>query len=238
MPQQLPLALWPDSFTLDNFYVGDNVQALAWINEMVVSDKQRCIYLYGQHGVGLSHLLYAACHAVQQKQGTAVYLPLSKLGLSPQMLEGLENLDLICWDDLETIAGNRPWEEALFHCYNRVQSSGSRLLIAAHAPPAQIAWALPDLGSRLAAGVVFAIKSLSDEQKIRALHQRAVERGLELTEEVGRYLLQHSRREMRVLFDVLDKLDLASLSAQRRLTVPLLKEVLGSLQFPSLSKGG
>lgn len=224
---QLPLALrWPDLATLDNFFIGDNAQAIAHILQMTQGQGERCIYLYGRSGVGLSHLLYAACHEVQRLQHTAAYIPLQKTHLSPQLVEGMEQLALLCWDDIDAIAGQRAWEEALFHCYNRAQTSGSRLLIAAHAPPTQIAWSLPDLGSRLAASVTLALKPLQDEQKVQALQQRAKNRGMELSHEVGNYLLTHGPRDMHALFATLETLDQVSLSTQRRLTIPLVKSVL------------
>lgn len=228
MTLQLPLLLsWPEHATLDNFYTAEeNLAPLAYLREMTQgNNRERCIYLHGTSGVGLSHLLYATCHAVQQQGQTAVYLPLKKL-MSPAVLDGMENLSLICWDDVASIAGDRVWEEALFHCYNRAQMAGTRLLIASHIPPAQISWALPDLGSRLASSIVFAIQPLSDSQKIRTLQERAKKRGFDLSDKVGRYLLNHCSRDMHTLFATLEKLDHFSLAEQRYLTVPFVRKVL------------
>jgi len=229
MTLQLPLALtWPDSATFDNFYPEGNAQVLACLEEMTQSKSQKCVYLQGSNGVGLSHLLYAACHAMQQQGGTAAYLSFKNPQLAPQMLEGMENLSLLCWDDIECVAGKREWEEALFHCYNRAQTTGTLLLMAAHAPPAQIAWGLADLKSRLTASTVLTVQALSDAQKISALQYRAKRRGLGLPDEVGNYLLKHYPRDMHALFEALERLDQGSLAAQRRLTVPFIKQVLKS----------
>lgn len=227
MTLQLPLPLhWPDQATFDNFYVGDNAVALNAVQQLVSSKAAfSCVYIHGAQGAGLSHVLYAACHAAHQVGSTASYLPLQKTP-SPQLLEGLEQLSLVCWDDVDAVAGQRAWEEALFHSYNRMQATGTRLLVAAHAPPGQIAWSLPDLGSRLAASTVFAIKPLSDEDKLAALQQRAKRRGLELADEVGLYLLHHGPRDTHALFASLEKLDQFSLATQRRLTIPFVKQVL------------
>lgn len=227
MVMQLPLCLaWPDSATFDNFCQGNNAAVLACLQEMVQGSGEKYIYLHGASGVGLSHLLYATSHAAQEHGKTAAYLPLKKRVLSPLALEGMENLSLLCWDDIEAVAGDREWEEALFHCYNRVQMAGTCLLIAGHAPPTQIAWSLPDLGSRLAGGVVFTVQPLSDTQKIQTLQNRAKRRGFDLSDDVGNYLLRHCRRDMHALFGALEKLDHFSLSKQRRLTIPFVKQVL------------
>lgn len=228
MALQLPLSLtWPDQTTFENFYSENNAPVLAYLREMVQGKGEKNIYLHGSGGVGLSHLLYAACRVTQERSLAAAYLPLSRANLSPQVLEGMENLSLLCCDDLEFIAGNKEWEEALFHCYNRAQTSGTCLLMAGHIPPTQIAWGLPDLGSRLAAGVVFAVQPLSDSQKIQALQYRAQKRGFDLPDETGNYLLSHCSRDMHALFTILEKLDHLSMAMQRRLTIPFVKQVLG-----------
>lgn len=228
MVLQLPLALvWPDSATFDNFYSEDNAEVLSCVQKMLQDNGARVVYVHGDNGVGLSHLLYAACHAAQQAGINAAYLSFKNANLLPEILEGMENMSLLCWDDLEYVIGKREWEEALFHCYNRAQTTGTRLLIAAHASPAQLQCVLPDLKSRLSASTIFAIHPLSDHQKIRALQYRAKLRGLELSDDVGGYLLKHYPRDMHVLFEMLDKLDHFSLAAQRRLTIPFVKEVLG-----------
>lgn len=232
MQLTLPLQ-WPDSATFANFYGGDNLQAVTYLQQVTqisavdsLYTSWTPVYLYGHEAVGLSHLLQASCHAVNQQGFTAAYLPVSKPELSPFILSGMENLTLVCIDDIESVVGDRNWEEALFHCYNRMQQNTVRLIIASHKPPAQLQWRLADLKSRLTACVVFQIKPLTDEQKILALQQRANARGFVLTYGVASYLLHHYSRTPHGLFRALEQLDQASLRAQRRLTIPFIKKVL------------
>ena len=81
--------------------------------------------------------------------------------------------------------------------------------------------------SRLSLALVFQLQQLSDEDKLRALQLRASRRGLNLPDDVGRFILTRGARSMSALFDLLDRLDQASLQAQRKLTIPFLKEILG-----------
>ena len=92
--------------------------------------------------------------------------------------------------------------------------------------PAELGLGLPDLATRLAWGLVLHVAELKDEEKINALRLRAQQRGFELPLEVGRYLLQRSPRNMVALFDLLDHLDQASLAAQRKLTIPFVRELI------------
>lgn len=124
-------------------------------------------------------------------------------------------------------AGDELWEMAIFDLYNRILESGkTRLLITGDRPPRQLNLGLPDLASRLDWGQIYKLQPLSDEDKLQALQLRARLRGFELPEDVGRFLLKRLDREMRTLFMTLDQLDRASITAQRKLTIPFVKEIL------------
>jgi DnaA family protein len=231
MNRQLTLNVrLPDDATFANFHITNNEPAVSYLEQFVRGNyTERLVYLWGATGVGRSHLLHACCHIAIAQQRPAAFLPLlENATLSPALLEGLENFSLLCVDDIQMIAGNRAWEEALFHLYNRTSNKNTRWVVVADAPPRQLHFALPDLQSRLAAAVIFRIHSLPDEQKSAALRQRAQLRGLTVNEEVSQFLLTHYSRDMGTLFSALDKLDLASLATQRKLTVPFVKTVLGN----------
>lgn len=114
-----------------------------------------------------------------------------------------------------------------FDLYNRILESGkTRLLITGDRPPRQLNLGLADLASRLDWGQIYKLQPLSDEDKLQALQLRARLRGFELPEDVGRFLLKRLDREMRTLFMTLDQLDRASITAQRKLTIPFVKDIL------------
>ena len=219
-----------DTATFTNFYAGNNQALLFALQAMMSESGEAFIYCWGGAGVGRSHLLQASCHALSEQGKTAVYLPLSRFSeFSPEILQGLEALFLVCLDDVESVLGNEQWELALFNFYNRARDQNTRLLISANKPPQQLNCHLPDLASRLAAGVVFQVLALTDEQKLAALQLRAKLRGFILTDPVGKFLLHHQPRDFPSLFTLLEKLDQASLIEQKKLTIPFLKSVLDSI---------
>jgi DnaA family protein len=221
---QIPLRIGlRDSATFDNFLPGENRQALATLRR----GDEPFVYLWGGEGSGKSHLLQAACHQVSQGGGQALYLSLrDQAQLAPPMLEGLEQMALLALDDLEHIAAHSGWETALFHLYNRCRDSGCRLVAAASQTPANLGVALPDLVSRLSWGPVFQLHVLSDDDKAEALRRRAALRGMSLTAEVADYLLRHAPRGMGGLFELLERLDEASLAEQRQLTIPFVRKFI------------
>lgn len=231
-PIQLPLGVrLRDDATFANYYPGANAAALGYVERLCEADAgwtESLIYLWGGEGVGRSHLLQAACLRFEQRGESAVYLPLAEVvEYGPALLDNLEQCELVCLDDLDAVAGRSDWEEALFHLFNRLRDSGRRLLLAASTSPRELPVQLADLQSRLTLALVFQLQSLSDEDKLRALQLRASRRGLHLSDDVGRFILTRGERSMSALFDLLERLDQASLQAQRKLTIPFLKETLG-----------
>ncbi|PAU87826.1 DnaA regulatory inactivator Hda [Pseudomonas sp. WN033] len=231
-PVQLPLGIkLRDEATFASYYAGPNAGVVAAL-QMLADPQQElaepCVYLWGAEGSGRSHLLQAACHRAAEAGALAMYLPLADLlEHGPSLLEGMEQVELLCLDQLDSLAGRADWEEALFHLYNRLREAGGRLLLAADAAPRAVSFGLPDLVSRLGWGLVYQLQSLDDQDKQQMLKLRAEQRGLQLSDEVARYILSRGARGMSELFDALELLDQASLQAQHRLTIPFVKRVMG-----------
>ena len=114
----------------------------------------------------------------------------------------------------------------MFDLYNRARADGGGLLIAASAPLAQLPLVLPDLRSRLGACTQLALKPLDDGERRAALKTHAAARGLALDDNVLDWLFARYPRDLGALLDLLDRLDQASLAAQRRITIPFLRELL------------
>ncbi len=227
MVQQLTLNIQlNERIRFANFVVGDNAEVLSTLQSLWQADEF-CYYVWGELGVGRTHLLQASCHEADQSGKTLFYIPLAAAEtLSPMILQGIDAFDLVVWDDVDAIAGNAEWEEALFHAYNLLQAVGRKLLVSANCSAMLNPIHLLDLRTRLASGVSYHLKPLSDKQKLIALQQRAHEHGMMLTDQVGRYLLSHYSREMSALFEMLAQLEAATLQAKRKLTIPLVKETL------------
>ncbi len=228
-PVQIPLGIGlRDDARFENFVEGDNGLACAELKRAACGQGEQYIYIWGHGGTGCSHLLQSCCHVADPVRRSAVYLPLAELHeVGPALLDDMDQLQLVCIDNLERVSGQRAWEEALFHLFNRMRAQNHTLIVAASGSPKQLGLTLPDLESRLNWGLVFQIRPLDDDTRIVALKARAQARGLELGDEVVRYLMHHGHRDMSNLLVTLDRLDQASLSAQRRITVPFVKQVMG-----------
>ena len=225
--QQLPLGVRiADRAVLDSFLPARNREAVEHARRIAAGPPAGATWFCGPAGAGKTHLLQAICSRASQSGG-AGYFPLRQLaGLGTGMLEGLAQLECVCLDDVDCVAGELPWERALFGLLRELEDAGRRLALAAAAPPVLLPWKLPDLGSRLAAAAVFQLRVLNEEEQREALQLRARMRGVELPDETARWLQRRFPRDMRTLYELLDTLDEASLVAQRRLTVPFIRTVL------------
>lgn len=234
VPQQLALGIsLRDDATFDNFYLSEsdpNCQAVTLLKTLAGGgSSESVIYLWGEAGSGVSHLLQSACQSAEAAGRSFQYLPLADLlALDPAViLDDLEQLELVCIDDLHLLEGQPRWQTSLFHLYNRVVDAGGQLLLGARKSPRGIGVELADLRSRLQWALVFQLKSLDDTDKLAALRRRGRLRGFDLPQDVARYILHRAPRDTRALFLYLEQLDRASLMAQRKITIPFVKQVLG-----------
>lgn len=224
---QLPLGFEPgELYTFDSLVSGDNAVAVALAQQTALGAGEKQLYFWGESGLGKSHLLQACCNLAAKNQRTVCYLTQAEISnQSTDMFDGLEQINLICLDDIETWLIDNVWETALFNLINRVRENNNGLMMASAHPPEEAFVKLPDLRSRLSWGPVFQLRGLSDKDKYQALRYRANQNGLELPENVADYLMQRYPRDMFGLFERLAVLDKAAMATQRRLTIPLVKSV-------------
>lgn len=237
---QIPLGIrLQDSSVFESFLPGRNrpvVNALSSLASGEQAGAPTCIWLHGPTGAGKTHLLQAVCALAGHEGRGAAYLPLPQVAeFGAELLAGFGELAVVCLDDAQAIAGHSAWERSLFRLHQELYENGGRLLVSGPMPPAALPFKLRDLASRLNGGLVLTLQPLEEPEQIAALQLRAQLRGLELPDETAQYLLRRLPRDMAHLYRFLDQLDQASLIAQRRLTVPFVKEVMERLpvQAPS-----
>lgn len=228
MIQQLTLDLnFPAQATFENFIKGANIELVDFLNNTFIDRRESYIYIWGAAGAGKTHLLHACCHKIFAKSERAFYLNLLTLEqLQPEILIGLESYDLICLDNLQAIKENHKWQEKLFYFYNRCRDKSTRLLISADQAPNSLGIELADLKSRLSWGLILHLEELIDADKLLSLQVHAKNKGINLTEEVGLYILSHYSRDMHKLMHLLERIDKQSLVEKRRVTIPFLKSII------------
>lgn len=187
--------------------------------------------VYGKKGSGRSHLLQALCHdhgglgGNMKLEGSRIYLGELKR-LDPLVLQNLEMYSVVCLDDVDQVFANKAWEEALFHLLNSCRDWNTTVVMAAEQPIIQQPIQLADLKSRLNSALVIETDTLDDHQRIQVLQLRARHWGFDLPYEVAEFILKRSPRDMVKLIDNLKRLEVETLRAKRKVTIPFAKQTL------------
>lgn len=226
---QLTLELFDETkIDLADYVPGANQFALDAVSQWVAGSGPWYLMLWGDSGTGKSHLIQSSVRGAGERQCRAMYVPLAQvLELDPSILDDLESIEYLGIDDVHLAAGNKQWELALFNLFNRTQAAGGRLLMSSNRGPQNLQIDLPDLSSRLNSGLICRVSDLDDSGKQAVLQQRAARRGLTMPDAVARYLIRRLRRDMSELNTIFERVDAASLSAGRELTIPFVRDVLG-----------
>lgn len=242
MPRQIALDLGhTPKPTLDNFIATGNENLMAVLkdvqsrwqkapqDQVALNADSKMIHLWGTSGSGRTHLL------------SALQLQASELGINAFLINHDSSMDewracadvliensqapgLLCVDDIDHLSEFA--QGALFRLHNLVREASHQHLITASLAPSSNLQIRDDLKTRLVWGLVFQMHTLSDSEKLQALHQAAAQRGLQISNEVAPWLLKHFHRDMPSLMSLLEALDNYSLETKRAITLPLLKEML------------
>lgn len=223
---QIPLRVrLEDEASFENFYPGN--KANQELTLYLQNSHPDVLYLYGAPSTGVSHLAIALVKEAEAAGQLAQYVPLEDLqGAPAEMLGQLEDMDLLCFDDIQLIRNSAEWQLGLFHLFNRMREQGGRFVFTGHSVPAQLDIALPDLRSRILAGQTWAVSALNDREKLQALKNRAQLRGFRLSDQVANYLIGHQQRDMAHLMGLLDQLDRLSLEEKKLITLPFVKQLI------------
>ncbi len=236
MAEQLPITFeFKASQTFDDFFPDSNQEIIDQLKKTVTGSGEQLVYLWGDKGHGKSHLLNACCHKAFNNGISSIYLDFaSPIASDPQLLTGLEDIEVVALDNIDSVTGQSDWELALFNFFNQHRDRHHRLILSASRSPKLLAFTLPDLQTRINWGLSLKIQPFDDDEKIAALIYTAQQRGFGITPQTARFLLTHYGRSLTSLWSMLDKLDSASLAAKRKLTVNFLKQILADQDYNDL----
>lgn len=216
--------------TFSSFVEDQNLNGLlvSELTRALTSDDFSAHFIAGNNGVGCSHLLNAVCHFADTEGKTSMLLPLDQVvSASPDIIEGLDNVDVVCIDDIQVLEGKLEWQTAIFNLFNQLHQSNAKIIFAGHKLPTQLQFELKDLLSRLQWCTIFQLQELNEELKIKALIQHAHLMEFEVSVEVAKFIIHRLPRNMIILMQALDTVAKQSIAMKRVVTVPFVKEVLG-----------
>ncbi len=216
--KQIPLAIGPEPLqSFANFLPGANAGALAHLHALAPAAPP--VYLWGPPGSGKTHLLQAVVLRAREHGALAAWF--SADDVTPWAAG--DDRSFLVFDDCQDFDAAQ--QQAAFSLFVDATSRGAAVLAAGALPPVDLV-VREDLRTRLGWGHVFALAPLAEAEARAAVRREADRRGTFLSDEVMSYLLTHFARDLKHLMAQLDALDAFSLSTQRAITVPLLKQML------------
>ena len=189
--------------------------------------KKDDLFIYGISGAGKSFLLQSLCNHFALSKKLSLYIPLNEvMKHGPEILDSLEELNLICIDEIDLIAGNKEWEVAIFNLINNCLISRCRLIFSSQLNPSTIKFNLVDLFSRIKKIDHMELFPVTDNNHEEAIRFITKIKSLNLGDNEINYLMTHSKRNISNLVEILEKLDKLSLQLKRKITIPLIKKVI------------
>ena len=211
--------------SLEGFYTSqENSHLVSILKDANFSDD---LFIYGTKESGKTFLLQALCNSYSSMSKSSLYIPLNKvMNYGVEIFESLENMNLICVDDVEEAISKIEWEKAIFNLINKALISKSRLILSSSQDLKSLNFSLPDLESRIRKIQSFELYPINDKDIFDALKYISKLTSINLGDKEAKYLVTYSQRNISNLVQILESLDQLSMEMKRKITIPLIKEVI------------
>jgi chromosomal replication initiator protein len=230
------------TYRFDTFVVGSS-NSLAYAAAHSIAENPGQLYnplfIYGNSGLGKTHLLHAIGNMVQQKNPQAVILYQTADRFVNEFINAIRfnkvhlfqqkyrSLDVLLIDDIQFISNKEQTQEAFFHIFNTLYDSRKQIVFSSDMFPSHIKGLAERLRSRLESGLVTDIHKPPLETKIAILKRKALLHNEMLTDDVAEYIAQYANSNIRELEGALIRiLAFASLTKQS-LSLEIAQKVLG-----------
>ncbi len=216
----------PSAASFESFWSGPNGAAVAALRSFALNDEDGQYLLLGSSASGKSHLAQACCRLRWEAGRQAAYLHLAQAPLNETSLAGFSSSGLLVIDGL---CGLRDTDEMqLLRLIDSSRAAAGKLILCSRRWPDQLSLQTADLRSRLQWGAMLELKLMQEQDLRQMLEHRARLLGVKLSPRVAEFLLRRVARDPGALLQALEQAYARAVGSGRQLTVPLVREVLGS----------
>ena len=230
-------------YTFEHFVIGKSNELAAAAAHAVSQAPGRVynpLFLYGDTGLGKTHLMQAVAHAVSERQPETRITFIGTEQFTNEMIGSIRErttqefrrryreTDLLLVDDVQFLKGKESTQEEFFHTFNALYEAGRQIILTSDRPPSEIPGLEARLVSRFQWGMVADIELPDLEHRIAILRNKASIDHLEMTipEEVIRFIAEHVRSSVRELEGSIIKLLAYASLKHREITVDVAREAL------------
>jgi chromosomal replication initiator protein len=232
-----------ERYTFDHFVIGKSNELAAAAAHAVSQAPGRVynpLFLYGDTGLGKTHLMQAVAHAVMERQPDIRITFIGAEQFTNEMIASIRErttqefrrryreTDLLLVDDVQFLKGKESTQEEFFHTFNALYEAGRQIVLTSDRPPSEISGLEARLVSRFQWGMVADIELPDLEHRIAILRNKALIDHLEMTipEDVIRFIAEHVRSNVRELEGSIIKLLAYASLKHREITVDVAREAL------------
>lgn len=226
LPEGVDSRIIKPKFTLENYVVGpENKMAHAAcqsIAECGIKDPKRYnpLYIYGDVGLGKTHLLQAAANDIKRRNPEAVVIYTTAERFTNEMIKSIKDkkteemrkkyrkADVLLIDDVQFFGKKDKTQVELFNTFNDLRDLEKQMIFSADCPPGELEDIMDRLSSRLGWGLTVDIKAPSFETKMQIIKEKAQEMRIILPEDVQECIATNIRSNMRELENILNKIAL------------------------------
>jgi len=235
------LKLHPD-YTFDSFVVGPS-NRLAHASCVAIShspgDTYNPLFLYGNVGLGKTHLLHAVCYEAGKKFDGEVVQFLSCEGFVNRFIRAIEEgnlagfqsqfrtVDMLVIDDIQFLREHEHSQEEFFHTFNALYNSGKQIILSADSPPGKIPSLEERLISRFNWGLVARIDAPSYETRVAIVQKKAHLRGISISDDIAEYIARKVHANIRELEGALTTLYAVATTTGEAISLELAQTALG-----------
>jgi len=200
------------------------------------SYKYNPLYIFSKWSSGKTHLLHAIGNEAMKNNPDKYAVYLSAKNMIDQSEKSVTDITSCLWgekrlprflliDDIHTMAAHDKPQKALLSLFTQFLESKRQLVVAASAPPSQIKDLLPQLRSRLEWGLITEIKAPDQKTKMKVIHQRAKEQGIQFQEDAT-FFLASSTNDMKKLVQRIEKIKLHSALYGKKMDISVVQSIL------------
>ena len=210
-----------DAFTFETYVVGPS-NKLAYAAAKAVAEKPaenyNPLFIYGDSGLGKTHLLYAIAHQVQRKDNHAkiVYIKGDEFtnelvnaireGKNADFREKYRQATLLLVDDIQFIAGKQQTQEEFFHTFNTLYESGRQIVLTSDRPPREMTQLEDRLRTRFEWGLMVDVAPPDFETRMAIIKTKAALLGVQLPDEISGYIAENVTANVRQIEGTLNKI--------------------------------
>ena len=210
-----------EDYTFERFVVG-NSNKFAHAAAMAVADRPaesyNPLFIYGESGLGKTHLLYAIAHAIHQEhpdyrivyiRGDAFTNELIRAireGKNQEFRDKYRSADVFLMDDVQFIAGRDSTQEEMFHTFNSLYEEKKQIVFTSDRPPKEMLRLEDRLKTRFEWGLLADIQPPDYETRVAIIKNKAIRMGVELPEEVLTYVAENITANVRQIEGTVNKI--------------------------------